>query len=773
MRRRPDGGQAVSDADRRERRPNGSGPPKKGKPSGGPARPAGGSPKKLAEQLVLWKRRLETNRDARPVDRVLFDQRERYYHGENLIEPLTAYDHKPSGEYYRTAHVRNIAAELIEAQVSATVPRPKVTAKRREDEGLARLIEHMLEMEINRLGIERLGDLMERLVPIQGGAYWLAEWDSGVDGEGNIALQVIHPKQVVPQSGVTDDVESMDYFIVAFGQTKSYIETRFGVSMDGERESDPGIRSSFDEDVVVADDLVTLYYGYYRNDKGGIGRFAWVNDTPLEDLEDFWARQLERCSDCDRLRPLFDTDISPELAMKRVEGQVEDAARAAAWQSAGLPVLEDTSDLLVVSDGEDDGGDSCPYCGGKSFRRASVDYEELATSITTPLGRSLGGMETKTDDNGVVYKQPVRVPYYKMDKYPLVLHKNVSAFGQLLGLSDIDAIIDQQNTTNRLEQKIVDRIIQSGSVIGKPPKADLRIDSKDGKTVVFENAAQADELRVFNLDCDVSQQLVYLSQVYEEARQRIGITDSYQGRKDTTAQSGVAKQFAAAQSAGRLESKRRMKEAVFSELYERMFKLKLAYADRNMSILSYDEQGIPEYTEFCRYDFLRRDERGEWEWNDDFLFSIDPAGELANNRQSMWQESLGFFQSGAYGDPQTLDALVLFWGKMERAGYPDAASTKAYFQRQLEAQQQAAAMQQQQAVMLQQQLQAAEQGQALGQGGVPQGAAQGQAVPQGVTQQQGVPQGQQSQQGVTPEVMADIDAAAREAARRDVLGSGG
>ncbi|MDR1060332.1 MAG: hypothetical protein LBL83_03765 [Clostridiales bacterium] len=659
----------------------------------------------MKRKLLEWHKRLDDNRDAISVDRVLYDQRDRYYRGENLIEPTTAYDHAPNGEYYHTAHVRNVVAELIEAQVSSAVPRPKVTAKRREDEPLARLIEHMLEMELDRLGVERLGDLMERMVPVQGGAYWLAEWDSGADGEGDVTLQVIHPKQVIPQEGVTDDVESMDYVIVAFAQTKSYIKSRFGVDLSNEKESDPEIRASFDEDMHPAEDVLTLHYGYYRNDAGGIGRFAWVNDAPLEDLEDFWARQLERCADCGRLRPLFGEEMAPGLA------------------------------------GADD--ESCPYCGGTSFRLASVDYEEIPVLIQTPLGQVLGG----------TYQNPERVPYYKMDKYPLVLHKNVSIYGQLLGASDVDAIQDQQNTTNRLSQKVIDRSVQSGSVIGIPAKAKLRIDSKDGRVVVFDTPQQADELRVHNLDSDVSQQLAYMAQVYEEARQRIGITDSYQGRRDTTAQSGVAKQFAAAQSAGRLESKRRMKEAVFADLYERIFKLKLAYADRNTSVLSYDEQGAPEYQEFCRYDFLRRDERGDWEWNDDFLFSIDPSGELANNRQSMWQESLGFFQAGAYGNSQSLDALALFWTKMERAGYPDAASTKTYFQRQLEAQQQQQQMMMQQQQMMAQQQAAMQQQQA--------------AVPQ---QAQGPP-AQGGEAEFPPELLAQIDAQAKEAARRDVLQS--
>ena len=58
----------------------------------------------------------------------------------------------------------------------------------------------------------------------------------------------------------------------------------------------------------------------------------------------------------------------------------------------------------------------------------------------------------------------------------------------------------------------------------------------------------------------INNDVILLDKTYEHARQTIGITDSYQGRRDTTAVSGKAKEFAASQSAGRLESKRTMKK---------------------------------------------------------------------------------------------------------------------------------------------------------------------------------------------------------------------
>ena len=79
---------------------------------------------------------------------------------------------KQEGKGRTTPHVRNIVAENIESQVSTDIPQPKVTARRKQDEGLARLIEDMLRNELDRLPMEYLNDMQERTVPIQGGSFF-------------------------------------------------------------------------------------------------------------------------------------------------------------------------------------------------------------------------------------------------------------------------------------------------------------------------------------------------------------------------------------------------------------------------------------------------------------------------------------------------------------------------------------------------------------------------------------------------------------------------
>ena len=161
----------------------------------------------------------------------------------------------------------------------------------------------------------------------------------------------------------------------------------------------------------------------------------------------------------------------------------------------------------------------------------------------------------------------------------MVLQRNVSVFGQLLGDSDVDKIKDAQNTTNRLEKKIIDRLVKAGTRVIMPATARHKIDEEDQVVWFFDNVSDAALIKDINFTGNLEYEMTYLAQVYEEARQAIGITRSFQGQEDSSAKSGVAKQFSAAQAAGRLESKRTMKHAAYADLFRLIFQFRLAYAD--------------------------------------------------------------------------------------------------------------------------------------------------------------------------------------------------
>ena len=592
----------------------------------------------ITDRLRLWQGRLKRSEGSYLDQLARMDRREALYRGDRALSPLAEGERKQEGNGRKTPHVRNIVAENIESQISTDIPQPKVTARRKQDEGLAKLIEDMLRNELDRLPMEYLNDMQERTVPIQGGSFFHVEWDNSRrthNAVGEIVISSRHPKQVIPQAGVTGSIEEMDYIILKLPQTKAAVKRRYGVDVENEGESEPGVRSPEGEG--AAQDLVTQYTAYYRNDAGGIGVYSWVGDQELEDIEDYQARRLRRCENCGEAQP-------------------------------------------------EDGGTVCPKCGGKKWRNTAEEWEEIWEPITTPRGLTIPGGSWSVSEDGQSVLVPTKIPYYKPEVYPLVLQRNVSLFGQLLGDSDVDKIEDQQNTVNRLEKKIIDRLMKAGSRILMPPNARHRIDQEDSEVWHLENVADASMIQVKDFTGNLQYEMAYLGQAYEEARQALGITDSFQGRNDSTAQSGKAKQFAAAQSAGRLESKRAMKNA--------------AYADEPRPVVSQDSKGNKTYGEFNRYDFLERDEAGEWYWNDQFLFSTDTSAPLANNRERMWEETISLFSAGCFGNPQEAETLIALWTKLELLHYPGAGDTRSYLEERLE-QAKAMAMAQEQAMAAQ------------------------------------------------------------------------
>jgi len=653
------------------------------------------------------------------------NQREMLYQGDKTLKPIV--DGDKAGK--QATHVRNIVFENIESQVNSSLPMPKVTPRRKEDEHLAHIIENWLRNELNRLPFEVINDMAERTTPIQGGVFYLIEWDNTkrthtIIGEPDVTL--VHPKQLAPQPGVYTGIDDMDWVIVKIPTTRESVRRKYGVDVRNESESEPAIRSADGES--RAEEALTLYVGYEKNDDGGINRYAWVNDVQLEDLTNYQARRQPVCRRCGKIRPLHGqilrNNVSPgNLMPDPSRGFAGELAKEAMQEhAAGLLMAAQMADQAMVPEGEEemflqsvrqqaqepelyryDGG-PCPYCGSNDWDSREQEYEQVLLPIKTALGKEIPGEHPGVDEEGNAVMVPTMIPFYRPDIYPIVLQRNVSIYGQLLGNSDVDAIADQQNTINRLEKKIVDRILKAGTRITLPPKANLRVDPDDSEKWYIDNPAVKSMIGVYDFSGNLQYEMAYMAQLYEESRQILGVTDSFQGRKDPTATSGKAKEYSAAMAAGRFESKRVMRQTAYAKIFELMFKYMLAYADEPRPVTFENFKGETDYEELNRYDFLEQDGEGNWYWNDQFLFSCDTAGPLANNREAMWQETRMNLQTGAFGDPHNTETLVLFWTKMELLHYPGAAETKQYLEQKLEQERQIQQMQ----LQVQQQQQAAQ-----------------------------------------------------------------
>lgn len=616
-------------------------------------------------KLPMWQERLRRNSAAMREEFERMDKRTALYNGTREIEKTP--DAKSSKAAALATGVRNIVAELMEAQVDSSFPMPKVTARRQEHEELAKTLEDFLRNETDRLPFEMLNDMDERITPIQGGDIFLVEWDSDRhthETRGELCVSLLHPRQVIFQDGV-NEINDMDFIIVQMGMSKKHVKEKYGVSVADETESDPQSRGGSS----TAEDVVTVNFGYFRNEKGGIGRYTWVNDIELEDLEDYQARKMKRCTKCG-------------------------------------------ADMT--------GLDSCRHCGSTQAEEYDSDEMELYEDIETRNGVIPMMTETEEypegvdalmmDEFGNAYEAepmtvavPTRIPRYKPDIYPIVVRKNVSSWGKALGDSDIDKIMDQQNMIKKCDSRIQEKLDKGGSIFTRSEKTEVSKTDEQLREVIFQGADEANLFGVHNLQVDTSQDQAIAEANYEQARRILGITDSFQGRPDRTATSGTAKQIAVAQSAGRLESKRIMKNAMYADLYAVMFRFLLAYSDEPRSVRHNNIDGSTTYSEFNKYDYLAQDAAGEWYWLDDFLFSVDNTSSLAGNRESMWQEIRMNLQTGAFGDPSDPETLIMFWEMMAGQHYPGAAEIRERLEK--KRQEQLAQMQMQQMQQLPQETQ--------------------------------------------------------------------
>lgn len=606
------------------------------------------------EKLMLWQERFSRSESAAQGERAKMEERTALYNGtRKILKP----DGTEAAEEAST--VRNIVAELVEAQVDSGIPTPKVTARRKRDVELAKTTEDYLRNEIDRLPFERLNDEDERISPVQGGNIFLIEWDSDRhthETRGELCVSILHPKQVLFQEGVSE-INDMDYIIVSYAMTKPHVKAKYGISVRDEQEEDQTVRGGSGGH---SDELVTVHDGYFRNEKGGIGLFTWVNDIVLQDLEDYQARKGKRCAKCDA---------------------------------------------------ELNGEEKCPYCGSEKLKESDKDTFRLVEDIETtngviPAGEFVtetpeGLDELMMDEFGNVMEavametwKPTEIPYYKPDIYPIVIRKNVSAWGKVLGDSDVDKIRDQQNMIKKCDTRIQEKMDTGGSILAMSEETELEQSDSQLKIVRFAAPKDRNMFSVQNLQVDTSQDQLISQEQYQHARNMLGVTDSLQGRPDPTATSGVAKQIAVAQSAGRLESKRIMKNAMYADLYEVMFKFLLAYSDEPRAVRRSKADGDVEYSVFNKYDFLQKDAAGEWYWNDDFLFSVDNSSAMAGNREAMWQEIRMNLQTGAFGDPGNPETLILFWTMMAGQHYPFAKEIKEHLEQQKQTQEQMQQMQQ-------------------------------------------------------------------------------
>ena len=597
------------------------------------------------ENLKTWKKRLEEARECYGSDKNRMKTYQGYYDGDRSVAQDPNSSYSPSK---KASNVRNIVYELIESQVDSSIPMPKVRAIHPEDEELAKKLEHYLENKIKTTKLPLLNDMMERNVPVQGGDFFHVQWDAnaGLHSQiGDIKVSEIHPKKLIPQPGMVE-IEEMDYFFVQELYTKKKVKAIYGVSVEDCGNDYTDLAGEQSSTASINSDIVTVNTAYYHNEHGGVGIFVWCDTDMLLDLDDYEARYLDHCAKCGAV---MQNGVCPECGSKKVKKMPEE--------------YEEMAEGMEVKT-------SYPMADGTFSRNIDPFTEEEVPQMDEngqPVMDEMGQpvMEMR--------KVKRKIPYYKPNIYPVVLRKNITQNDKLLGGSDVAVIIDQQDTVKKLGSKINEKLLKGGSFVTLPTGIDVEKTDKELKILRVRNAADKSLIDVINVQPNVQNDLSYEETNYNWAKSALGITDSFQGKFSSSEVSGTARQYAINQAAGRLESKRTLKNEAFAKLYEYMFKFWLAYSDQSSAIISTDSNGAANYDEIDRHEFLKIDSAGEFYWDDEFLFETDPTSTLMQNREALWNQTDLKLQSGAFGPVGDLETARAYWTIQKANGYPNAA----------------------------------------------------------------------------------------------------
>ena len=611
------------------------------------------------------------------------------------------------GSYEQADVVRNITYELIESQISGYVPVAKVTAEALGDKGirLSRNVERLMNHLRDKLPFEEMNDLDERYTYVYGGSVWLCEWDSSVvthDTVGGIKISCVPPHKFTGQPGIYS-VDDMEYCFIEFETTKDDIVRKYGVSYD---VADETVSENYEDE-----DIATVYVCFYRNDEGKVCQFIWSGDKVLLDIDDYYSRKLSYCTVCGKREELCRCEdgavesgklkIGNEDGEDGEEGEKDTSSVGEAdtfsprgRRKSHFEVRREEYELLdhdiKLSDDE-----IIPAMSAARDERGMPIIDEVSVGVRdasgNPVLENVGGiMLPATQMQRQIRKEPTKLPFYALDVFPIVIRKNTSKEESLFGQSDCEFIRPQQQAINKVESRIMQKLMRSGVIPLVPEDHNGDVTNEIMKMVVKVKEGHKSDYDKWDLTPDISKDIAEAERLYEHAKRILGISSSFQGQHDASAQSGKAKQMQIQQAAGRLDSKKKMKHAAYARLYEIMFKYYLAYADEPRPLPYKDALGRLQGEEFNRYEFAKCDERGIWYWDDAFTFAADGSADTERMREELWEQIMGNLKSGAYGDPADPRTMMVYWLNLERAGYPYAHENSEYF-RELAAQMNGAA----------------------------------------------------------------------------------
>ena len=509
--------------------------------------------------------------------------------------------------------LRKMVYELIESKIDNSIPMPKIRPRYKTDLPLVSVTENYLKFEVDGIFTKYLNDRSERSTYVDGTSWYKVWWDSldnTHERSGNVKIDLCRVDQIVPQPGVSD-YRQLEYIF----ERKEISLTR--------------IWDLYHRRIIPTEantNVIEVISCYYLNRDRVVGLFMYAPHSRqvICNEEDWQIRKLRTCTVCGTVNPT---------------------------------------------------GDTCRNCGSKTFKYENATEEILENDIEEIYNPYDVG-ETDDESEKEHYKSRVfltagtKIPFYKITQLPFIPRPAISSLDNIYGTSEVKVTLESQDAINKLLTKALEKTMKSGTILTKPEK--LKIGDSDDtiKVLSVRTTEEAAMVQSRPVVADTSQDLVMAATLYESGKASSGVTESFQGAKDSSATSGKAKQYAAVMTAGRIESLRVMKSAAFAGLYELVLKYLLAFSDEPRKFVRVLPNGSQKEEVWNKYMFLDKDKYGNIYYRDDLRFDSDPASTLSQNRAQMWQETQDKFVQGAFGNPADPRVLELFWNIMDSLQYP-------------------------------------------------------------------------------------------------------
>lgn len=509
--------------------------------------------------------------------------------------------------------LRKMVYELIESKIDNSIPMPKIRPRYKTDLPLVSVTENYLKFEVDGIFTKYLNDRSERSTYVDGTSWYKVWWDSldnTHERSGNVKIDLCRVDQIVPQPGVSD-YRQLEYIF----ERKELSLTR--------------IWDLYHRRIIPTEantNVIEVISCYYLNSDRVVGLFMYAPHSRqvICNEEDWQIRKLRTCTVCGTVNPT---------------------------------------------------GDTCRNCGSKTFKYENATEEILENNLEEIYNPYDVG-ETDDESEKEHYKSRVfltagtKIPFYKITQLPFIPRPAISSLDNIYGTSEVKVTLESQDAINKLLTKALEKTMKSGTILTKPEK--LKIGDSDDtiKVLSVRTTEEAAMVQSRPVVADTSQDLVMAATLYESGKASSGVTESFQGAKDSSATSGKAKQYAAVMTAGRIESLRVMKSAAFAGLYELVLKYLLAFSDEPRKFVRVLPNGSQKEEVWNKYMFLDKDKYGNIYYRDDLRFDSDPASTLSQNRAQMWQETQDKFVQGAFGNPADPRVLELFWNIMDSLQYP-------------------------------------------------------------------------------------------------------